>query len=63
MSKGVKNVALENYPPQGSKAKGTRSTFYHSQKEVLSLTYYTTTIQVLIKSSCKEKKDKVESII
>jgi hypothetical protein len=51
-------VTLDHYPAQGSKAKGTRPTPYYSKKELLSLTYSTTTKVVNVKSSLKEKKEK-----
>jgi len=52
-------VALEHYPTQGGKVEGTRPTPYYSKKELLSLTYSTTTTQVVtVKSALKEKKRK-----
>jgi hypothetical protein len=54
---------LEHYFPQGDKAKRTRSTPSYSQKELLSLANFITTIEITVKSSYKEKKKKVRSII
>jgi len=52
----------KHYLPQGDKVKGTKSTPY-SQKELLSIPNFITTTKIIIKSSYKEKKKKVRSII
>jgi hypothetical protein len=60
------NSTPEHYHLEGGNAKRTMSinvNSFFSQKKVLSLVNSTTTIQVAIKSSCKNKKKKVGSII
>jgi hypothetical protein len=47
----------------GNKAKGTMSTPSYSQKELLSIANFITTTKITVKSSNKEKKKKVRSII
>jgi hypothetical protein len=54
---------LEHYLPHGDKVKGTKSTPPYSQKELFSIVNFITTTEIIVKSSYKEKKKKVRSII